>query len=198
MLSEHSLRLLFQETFEASISLKQRVINDHLDSMLAVTKDIIGTFANKKKVLLCGNGGSAADAQHIAAEWVTRYHMNRRALPALALTVNTSDLTAIGNDFDFTQIFSRQIEAHGDKGDLLIALSTSGKSKNIIKAVKKARELGIRCIGLTGNDGGELGALSDIALIVPSENTARIQEIHSIFMHAVCEAVDLSLFSDKK
>ena len=194
MLTKHSLTLLLKEAFSSSINLKQRSINEHLESMLAITAEIIKVFENNNKVLLCGNGGSAADAQHIAAEWVTRYKINRKALPALALTVNTSDLTAIGNDFDFNQIFSRQIEAHGKNGDLLIALSTSGKSKNVINAVLEAKKMGITCVGLTGNNGGDLAEICDISLIIPSDNTARIQEIHSLFMHAVCEAVDESLF----
>ena len=196
MSSEHPLAPLFQRAFTASIATKQQLLADHLDPMLAIADAVIGTFREGHKVLLCGNGGSAADAQHIAAEWVTRYRTTRPALPALALTVNTSDLTAIGNDFDFDQIFARQLEAHAQPGDLLIAISTSGTSPNVVEAVRRAKSMRVRCVGLSGRDGGLLGRLADISLVVPGEETARIQEAHTLLLHAVCEAVDASLFAD--
>lgn len=142
------------------------------------------------RLLLCGNGGSAADSQHWAAEWTVRFEKDRRALSAIALTVDTSALTAIGNDLGFARVFSRQVEALGRPGDVLVAISTSGNSENIIQAVTVAKERGITTIGFTGRDGGTLAQLVDIALIVPSQNTARIQEAHEFIMHVLCELID--------
>jgi D-sedoheptulose 7-phosphate isomerase len=146
------------------------------------------------KALLFGNGGSAADAQHIADEWVGRYVRERAALPAIALTANTSDLTAIGNDYGFEHVFARGVEAHGREGDVAIAISTSGNSPNVLRAVEVARERGLHTIGLTGRDGGKLAQLVELPIVVPSDVTARIQEAHTAILHAWCELVDAILF----
>ena len=142
------------------------------------------------KIILFGNGGSAADAQHIAAELVGRYLRNRRALAAIALTTNTSNLTAIGNDYSYEEVFSRQIEAIGNKGDLAIGISTSGNSKNIIRAVNAATKKGLTTVGMTGGNGGELRHQTDYCLCVPSEHTPRIQEAHILLGHTLCEIIE--------
>ncbi len=152
---------------------------------------ILATLQAGGKLLLCGNGGSAADSQHIATEFVVRYHNTRRALPALALTTDTSILTAHTNDFEFDTVFSRQIEALGNKGDCLIAISTSGNSPNILSAVRAAQQKGIRVIGLTGGSGGQLVGISDCPVVVPSAVTARIQEMHILIAHWWCEQADI-------
>lgn len=152
------------------------------------------TLDNSGKILICGNGGSASDAQHFAAELVCRYERDRKALGAIALTTDTSVLTAAGNDYDFSKIFSRQVEALGRPGDLLVAITTSGQSDNINHAVETALKLGIHVIALTGNDGGKLAPLianKGLELRVPSTVTARIQEAHAIIIHCICDLVEL-------
>jgi D-sedoheptulose 7-phosphate isomerase len=151
---------------------------------------ITDTLAHGNKVLLCGNGGSAADAQHIAAELTGRYKSERRGLPAIALTTDTSALTAIGNDYGYKRVFDRQVEALANKGDLLIGISTSGNSKNVNNALKVAKELGCRTIGLSGRDGGGMNNTCDVNVIVPSDDTPRIQEMHILIGHIMCQAVD--------
>lgn len=151
------------------------------------------TFKNGNKVLLCGNGGSAADAQHIAAEFVVRYQLKRRALPAIALTTDTSILTAHANDFDFDSVFARQIEALGNAGDTLIAISTSGNSKNIVQAAQIARSKNLNVIALTGENGGALAEFATNLITVPSKITARIQETHILIGHYWCGVVEEGL-----
>ena len=146
------------------------------------------------KLLFCGNGGSASDAQHLVAEFVGRFVLERRALPAIALTANTSILTAIGNDYSYEVVFSRQVEALGRPGDVVVGISTSGNSPNVIAAMKKATELGMKTIGLAGKDGGALAKCVDISLVVPAKITARIQECHITIGHILCELVENSLF----
>lgn len=173
----------------------------HIDVFQAVFESLSGSIAecgdliletvrNGKKVLICGNGGSAADAQHIAAEFVGRYETERKALPAIALTTDTSALTALANDYSFERVFARQVEALATEGDCLIAISTSGDSPNIIAAVMEARTRGCRVIGMTGSKGKKLASLSDACILVPSERTARIQEAHITIAHIWCEMVD--------
>ncbi len=151
------------------------------------------TFENGNKVLLCGNGGSAADAQHIAAEFVVRYQLKRRSLPAIALTTDTSILTAHANDFDFDSVFARQIEALGNAGDTLIAISTSGNSKNIVQAAQIARAKNLNVIALTGENGGALAEFATNLITVPSKITARIQETHILIGHYWCGVVEENL-----
>jgi len=151
------------------------------------------TFSNGNKVLLCGNGGSAADAQHIAAEFVGRYENERKALPAIALTTDTSALTALANDYDFEHIFSRQVDALAKTGDCLIAISTSGNSPNVISAVMMARKRGCTVVGMTGSNGKKLASLCDASVMVPSDRTARIQEAHITIAHIWCEIIEEQL-----
>jgi D-sedoheptulose 7-phosphate isomerase len=165
----------------------------HLNSIAKCADVITSTFAAGGKLLLCGNGGSAADAQHIAAEFVGRYERERRGLPAIALTTDTSALTALANDYDFERIFARQIEALAVNGDCLIAISTSGNSPNVISAIMAARDKGCRVVGLTGSEGKKLAALCDAVVMVPSNRTARIQEAHIAIAHYWCEMLDKHL-----
>lgn len=150
----------------------------------------VETFKNGKKVLLMGNGGSAGDAQHVAAEFTGRYKTERRGLPAVALTTDTSALTAIGNDYGFQRVFDRQVEALATEGDLLIAFSTSGNSENVIRALELGKKIGCRSIGFSGKGGGKMKGLCDVDLIIPSDDTPRIQEMHITVGHIVCQAVD--------
>jgi len=152
------------------------------------------------KVLACGNGGSAADAQHFAAELVNRFEVERPPLAALALTTDSSTLTSIANDFDFTQVFSKQLRALGRGGDVLLAISTSGNSANVIEAVGAAHELGMRVVALTGGGGGRIAPLlraDDILISVPHQSTARVQEVHLLVLHCLCDAIDFQLFGAK-
>ena len=180
----------------------QRLYADHAAAfersrtLLAPAADlaeaVISTLRAGGKLLLCGNGGSAADSQHLAAEFAVRFEKKRRALPAIALTTDTSSLTAAGNDFGFEQIFARQIEALGRPGDLLLAFTTSGTSPNILAAIRTASEIGLVTACLTGRDGGTIAAerLADHCLVVPASETARIQEIHIFLGHLICSAAD--------
>ncbi len=158
------------------------------------TAGIVCTEAlkNGKKILLCGNGGSAADAQHIAAELVGRFEKERRALAAIALSTDTSALTAIANDYSFAEVFARQVEALANTGDVLIAISTSGESENVLKACETARMKGCKIIGLLGKDGGRIKDLCDAAIVVPHTQTARIQEMHIMIGHLLCKVIDES------
>ena len=170
-------------------------------ALLALTRDIAAMIAdalrNDRKVLLIGNGGSAADAQHIAAELVGRYKKERRGYAALALTTDTSALTAIGNDYGIEQIFARQVEGLGQRGDVLIALTTSGRSSNIIAALERAREGGLKTIVFTGVKGVSLNALCDHLFIAPSNDTPVIQQIHMTALHAICDQVERALTADQ-
>ena len=163
------------------------------ESIETAAKLLTATFENGNKILLCGNGGSAADAQHIAAEFVVRYQLKRRALPAIALTTDTSILTAHANDFDFDSVFVRQVEALGNVGDTLIAISTSGNSKNIVQAAQIARIKNLNVIALTGENGGALAQFATNLITVPSNITARIQETHILIGHYWCGVVEESL-----
>lgn len=174
----------------------QSVVQDIPDAIRQSAALIIDTFKKGKKVLICGNGGSAADAQHLAAEFVGRYETERRSLPAIALTTDTSALTAISNDYSFERVFSRQVESLAVEGDCLIAISTSGNSPNIIEAVMTARRNGCRIIGLTGASGKKLASLCDACVMAPSQRTARIQEVHITVAHIWCEIVDAAFPSD--
>jgi len=159
---------------------------------------IAETFRNNNKLLLCGNGGSAAEAQHIAAEYVSslRHEFKRKSLPAIALTTDTSFITASGNDYGFDTIFQRQIESLGNKGDMLIAISTSGNSQNVIKGIEIAKENGLKVIGFTGKNGGKMKNLCDIIFNVPVDDTGRIQESHLLLEHTIVELVEIKLFGE--
>jgi len=184
------MRDLIRATVAESIELKKDFFLANEELIARVASEIGSSFDRGNKVLLFGNGGSAADAQHIAAEWVGRFKRERRALPAIALTTDTSILTAIGNDYGFDQIFARQIHALGSKGDVAIALSTSGNSANVLLAADAAREMELITVGLTGRDGGNLGAKVQYHLNVPHALSARIQEVHIMVGHILCELVE--------
>ena len=159
-----------------------------------ITDIAVKTYQKGNKILFAGNGGSAADAQHLAGELVSRFYFDRPALPAIALTTDTSILTAIGNDYSFENLFSRQIEANGNKGDLFIGISTSGNSLNIIKAIEICKKKGIVTVGLTGKSGGKLADLCDYCIKVPSQETPRIQEAHILIGHIICSVIEEFLF----
>jgi D-sedoheptulose 7-phosphate isomerase len=171
------------------------------DSALASTLDAIvncsvDALGNGNRILFAGNGGSAADAQHFSAELVGRFYKERPGLPAMALTTDTSALTAIGNDYGFAHIFSRQLEANGRAGDVFFGISTSGNSENIIQAVRTCRDLGILSVSMTGKDGGRIRALSDWCVMVPSQSTPRIQEAHTAIGHTICTLIEQRFYSD--
>jgi D-sedoheptulose 7-phosphate isomerase len=165
-----------------------------LEKIEKVSKLIVEALKNGKKVILFGNGGSAADAQHIACELAGRFKLERRGLPAIALTTNTSVLTAIANDYGYEQVFSRQVEGIMERGDIVIGISTSGKSPNVIEGIKVAKERGAFTVGLTGHEGGRLEEAADICIRVPSNDTPRIQEVHITIGHIICQLVEENLF----
>jgi D-sedoheptulose 7-phosphate isomerase len=168
------------------------------EALLQAVQQIHKAVEARCKLLLFGNGGSAGDTQHMATEFVCRFVRNREALPAMALTTDSSVLTAIGNDFGFEQIFARQIRALGRPGDVAIGISTSGRSANVLEGIEAAREMGLTTIALTGGSGGELAKLADIVLVVPSTTTAVIQECHIALLHAMCEGTEALLFGDSQ
>jgi D-sedoheptulose 7-phosphate isomerase len=175
------------------VRVMQAVLRENVAEIERAAQLICRTLSEGHKLLLCGNGGSAADAQHIAAELVGRYERQRRAWPAIALTTDTSALTALGNDYGYAEIFARQVEALARPGDLLLAISTSGDSPNVLKAVERAREKGCRSIALTGAGGGRLAPACDEAIIIPSARTSRVQEAHITIGHLWCEMIDAAL-----
>jgi len=182
-----------------SIATKQRILeNKELVQRIDEFKSmIIAAYRNGAKVLFCGNGGSAADAQHIAAELSGRFYLNRKPLYAEALHCNSSFVTSVSNDYGFENVFSRAVEAFAHKGDILVGISTSGNSANVLKACEKAREIGVSIIAMTGNDGGKMAQLSDLLINVPSTDTPRIQEAHIMIGHIVCELVEKELFGNE-
>ncbi len=163
-----------------------------------VAKVIASSLSKGGKVLLCGNGGSAADAQHMAGELVGRFNMERDPLPAIALTTDTSILTAVANDYSFEEVFGRQVKALGKKGDVLVAFSTSGRSKNVLHALEVARDKGLITVGITGKGGGDMVHKCDYILCVPSESTPLIQEVHITIVHLLCQLVEVFLFGDRQ
>jgi len=186
------------KSIEASITAKQRLLSsiEVIRAVATVSQILIGAFKQGNKAILFGNGGSAADAQHIAAEFVGRFAFDRPALPALALSVNTSCLTAIGNDYGFDLVFSRQIEALARKGDVAIGISTSGNSPNVLRAFSAAKKMELRTIGLTGATGGQLKDAVDHCICVPSNETPRIQECHILIGHIISELVEQTIFHE--
>jgi len=167
--------------------------SDMLDKLYSVVISIQNCFQRHYKVMVAGNGGSAADAQHFAAELVGRFRLNRMGLPAIALSTDTSIITAVSNDYNFNEIFSRQIEALGKQGDVFVGISTSGNSENVVRAVQECTKIGITTICLLGNDGGKLKGLADISLIIPSSITSKIQEMHIILLHLICGEVEKNM-----
>ncbi len=189
---------MIEEIIRESIAVKEKIMNDKnlIHKISLIVEKIIECYKNNGKLLFAGNGGSAADAQHLVAELVGRFYLERKALKAEALSVNTSTITAIGNDYDYSKIFSRQLEANGDKGDIFIGFSTSGNSKNIIEAINICKEKEIFVIGFTGESGGKMQNMCDILINVPSNNTPRVQEAHITIGHIICELVEKKLFGN--
>ena len=185
---------IITKSYKESILAKEGFFKQNLQPIIQSAEVIADAFKADRKLLICGNGGSAADAQHIAAEFVNRFMIERPPLPAVALSTDTSIITSIGNDYSFDQIFSKQIKAIGREGDVLLAISTSGESKNVITAIKVARDMGIKTIGLTGKGGGKMAKMVDILLNVDSDVTPRIQEVHITAGHIICDLIDHILF----
>lgn len=173
-----------------SIQVKEELLRTKISQILEISEVIVDALKKNGKVILFGNGGSASDSQHIAAELVGRFKKDRTALAAIALTTNTSVLTSLANDYGYEIVFAKQIEALGQKNDVAIGISTSGKAKNVASGIKQAKKMGIKTIALTGGDGGELVKLADISLVVPSSVTARIQEAHITIGHIICELIE--------
>jgi D-sedoheptulose 7-phosphate isomerase len=186
-----------RDCIQKSIGIKSELLY-RADEIEKISDKIVECYQNKNKLLVFGNGGSAADSQHIVAELVGKYKLERAPLEAIALTTDTSILTAWSNDYDFESVFARQIEAHAKKNDILFGISTSGKSKNVIQAFKKGKEIGTYNISLTGCGGGKLKELSDICFDIPALDTPRIQEAHELVYHVICDLVEKKLFGGKK
>ena len=182
---------------EEGIELKEK-LKRMAPRIARAARELIECVKGGGKILICGNGGSAADSQHIAAELVGRFRRERRAIPALALTVDTSIITALSNDYSFEVIFARQVEALGSPGDVLVMISTSGNSVNVLRAGRTAREKGIKTIALLGRDGGKIGSEADLSLIVPAAETARIQEGQMVIYHIICDLVEEAIFENEE
>lgn len=191
---------ILNKSFTKAIALKERTFNDKqlMNVIESSAQTCVKTFKNRGQILFCGNGGSAGDAQHIAAELSGRFYFDRPPLDAEALHVNSSYLTAVANDYSYDVIYERLIEAKGKKGDVLVGISTSGNSENVLRAMKKAKELGMVTIGMTGEGGGKMAEYSDFLLAVPSNDTPRIQEVHILLGHIICEIVEEELFGHLK
>ena len=185
------------EIGETSRRVQEEFLKREGEKILEVAKLLVEVFKKEGKLLVFGNGGSAADAQHLAGELVNRFKKERRPLPAIALTTDTSVLTAISNDYDYSLVFAKQIEALGKKGDVALGISTSGNSPNVLKALEVAKGLGLYTVGLSGGEGGKMKVLCDYLVLVPSKETPRIQEGHLLFLHLVSELVEELLFPEK-
>jgi D-sedoheptulose 7-phosphate isomerase len=185
---------IINEILRNSVKTKEDFIRENIPNIIFFAEKITQSFTSDRKLMLCGNGGSAADAQHIAAEFVNRFILERPPLPAIALTTDTSIITSVGNDYSFDEVFSKQVKAIGMEGDILLAISTSGNSANVLSAVEAAKNQGIFTVGLTGGDGGKLATLVELALMVKSDSPPRIQETHILVGHIICQLVDYLLF----
>ncbi len=185
-----------ERIFKESIEAKQSFLADpnQIFILQNVVEKIIDAYKTNKKLLCCGNGGSAADAQHMVAELVGRFKKERKPLNAIALTTNTSILTALANDYSYEDVFSKQVEAYGEEGDVFIGISTSGNANSVIKAAQKAKQLGLITVGLTGRSGGQLKNFVDYCICASSDSTPRIQELHTLIIHTICELVEEKLF----
>ena len=195
---DNSLENYIKKHIESSISVKKSILNSEplIQMIKKVSIKAVETFTNGNKIMLAGNGGSAADAQHIAAEFVSRFYFDRPGIPSIALTTDTSMLTAIGNDYGYENLFSRQIQANGAEGDIFIGISTSGNSPNIIKGLIEAKNKNITTIGLTGHNNGKMDELCDFCIKVPSVETPRIQESHILIGHLICAIVEKEIFGN--
>ena len=192
METKETIKNLIQESCQT----KQLMLDpQHMANIEAIADKVVEAYKNGKKTIIAGNGGSASDALHFAAEMVCRFEKNRKALPSIALSENVSTITAIGNDFGYEQIFSRQLEAFGEKGDVFIAISTSGNSPNIVKALETAKEMGIFSIGMTNADGGKMKSMCDMCYCAPSKITARAQECHILVIHILARLIEEKVFA---
>ncbi len=185
---------IIEKALRESIKVKEEFIKENARNLILFAEKISQAFTGDRKLMLCGNGGSAADAQHIAAELIGRFKKERKGLPAIALTTDTSILTSVANDYWYDLLFARQVEALGDKGDILIGISTSGNSRNIIRAIEAANFKGLSTIGFLGADGGVLKNLVQIPIIVSSQGSDRVQEVHIMIGHIICSLVESNLF----
>jgi len=188
------------QAFEASIEVKQHSLAALAPAIASAATVLTAALDRGSKILSCGNGGSAGDAQHFSSELLNRYEMERRGLPAIALTTDSSTLTSIANDYDYSQVFARQIEALGNAGDILLAISTSGQSANVCTAIESARQCDLHVVALTGRDGGTMATLladGDREIRVPAESTARIQEVHLLVIHCLCDLIDQHIASQE-
>ena len=188
------MKSILEQILSSSHMVTQRFIQNNDTRIISLSEKIAAAFLRDRKLIICGNGGSAADAQHMAAEFVNRFQLERPPLPAIALTTDTSVITSIGNDYAFEEIFSKQIKALGMEGDILLAISTSGNSKNLVTAVQTAEKQGLFTAALLGNNGGNLLDLVDMALVAEGDVTARTQEAHLLAEHMICHLVDYILF----
>lgn len=184
------MKNVIRKELEVHQLIVEQIINNLQDQIFEVSQLCVDTLQLGNKILICGNGGSAADAQHFAAELIGRYKSERRGLSAIALTTDTSTLTAIGNDYGYDRVFERQVESLAIKGDLIIGISTSGNSENVVKALRLAKKLNCKTVGLTGKTGGAMCEVSDINIVIPSNDTARIQEMHILIIHIICQIID--------
>jgi len=190
------MKSIIEFEFNEHLKTAQATMESISDSLETAANLCINSLKNGGKILIFGNGGSAADAQHIAAELVGRYKTERIGLPAMALTTDTSALTAIGNDYGYDRIFNRQVEALANKGDVIIGISTGGSSGNVISGLKLAKDLGCKTVGFSGRGGGDMNTLCDINLVVPAEDTARIQEMHIVIGHTICHLIDQAFIDE--
>jgi len=198
MWRKRKMRERIKDILLESIQVKEEILRNQVDSILEISKLMIDCLKKDGKVIVFGNGGSASDSQHIAAELVGRFKKDRSALAGIALTTNTSILTSIANDYGYDVIFSRQVEALGKKNDVALGISTSGKAKNVALGIKQAKKMGIKTVALSGGDGGEIVKLADVSLVVPSKITARIQEAHITIAHIICEMIEQELCQEQK
>lgn len=185
---------IIEKALRESLKTKEDFVRENGQKIIQVSERIALAFTGERKLMICGNGGSAADAQHMAAEFVNRFMLERPPLPAIALTTDTSILTSVANDYSFEEVFSKQIKAIGIEGDVLLAISTSGNSANVLSAVRTAKKMGIYTVALVGGDGGQIGKAADLALIARGGSTPRVQEAHIFAAHLICQLVDHVLF----
>lgn len=191
------MRDRIKEIFLENIQIKEELLHTSIGQIIEIADLLIDCIKKNGKVILFGNGGSASDSQHIAAELVGRFKKDRGALAAIALTTNTSVLTSLANDYGYEIVFAKQVEALGQKNDVIIGISTSGKARNVVLGIKQAKKMGLKTVALTGGDGGELTKLADLSLVIPSLVTARIQEAHITIGHIICELTEEAFARDK-
>ncbi len=192
------MRERIKDVLLESIQVKEEILRNQIDQIYDIAQIMIDALKKDGKVIVFGNGGSASDSQHIAAELVGRFKKDRSALAGIALTTNTSILTSLANDYGYDVVFARQVEALGNKNDVVLGISTSGKAKNVALGIKQAKKMGIKTVALSGGDGGEIVKLADVSLVVPSKITARIQEAHITIAHIICEMIEQELCQEPK